>query len=39
VFLIAAYVAVEKLTPRSVWVPRAAGILLCLWGGFLVVVG
>jgi predicted metal-binding membrane protein len=39
VFLIAAYVAVEKLTPRSVWVPRAAGIVLYLWGGYLLVVG
>jgi predicted metal-binding membrane protein len=39
VFLIAAYVAVEKLAPGSVWVSRAAGILLCVWGGFLLVAG
>jgi predicted metal-binding membrane protein len=35
VFLIAAYVAVEKLVPRAVWLSRAAGIALCLWGGFV----
>jgi predicted metal-binding membrane protein len=37
VFLIAAYVAVEKLAPRTAWLPRAAGVVLCLWGGFLLV--
>jgi predicted metal-binding membrane protein len=37
VFLIAAYVALEKLAPRTKWLPRSAGIGLCLWGGFLLV--
>src|SRR4029077_18701801 len=37
VFLIAAYVALEKLAPRTVWLPRLAGIVLCLWGLFLLV--
>jgi predicted metal-binding membrane protein len=36
VFLIAAYVALEKLAPRTTWLPRAAGVVLCLWGVFLV---
>jgi predicted metal-binding membrane protein len=35
VFLIAAYVAVEKLAPRTVWLSRSAGIVLCAWGAFL----
>jgi predicted metal-binding membrane protein len=39
VFLIAAYVTVEKLAPRTVWLSRSAGIVLCLWGGFLLVAG
>jgi predicted metal-binding membrane protein len=35
VLLIAAYVALEKLAPRTTWLPRAAGVVLCLWGVFL----
>jgi len=35
VFLIAAYVALEKLAPRVAWLPRSAGVVLCLWGAFL----
>jgi predicted metal-binding membrane protein len=35
VLLIAAYVTLEKLAPRTIWLPRAAGVVLCLWGVFL----
>jgi predicted metal-binding membrane protein len=38
VFLLAAYVALEKLAPRAPWLPRAAGAALCLWGVSLLVV-
>ncbi len=37
VFLIAAYVALEKLAPRSLWLSRSAGVVLCLWGVFVLV--
>ena len=37
VLLIAAYVALEKLVPRARWVPRTAGVALCLWGVILLV--
>lgn len=39
VFLIAAYVAIEKLAPRRIWLSRGMGTLLCLWGGFLLLSG
>jgi predicted metal-binding membrane protein len=32
VLLIAAYVALEKLAPRTAWVSRSAGVVLCVWG-------
>jgi len=35
VFLIAAYVALEKLAPNPQRVSAATGILLCLWGAYL----
>jgi predicted metal-binding membrane protein len=35
VLLIAAYVGLEKLGPRTTWLPRAAGVVLCAWGAFL----
>ena len=37
VFLIAAYVALEKLAPRTLWLSRSAGVVLCLWGVFVLV--
>ena len=37
VLAIAGYVALEKLVPRARWVPRTAGIALCLWGVMLLV--
>jgi predicted metal-binding membrane protein len=39
VFLIAAYVAMEKLAPRTALLSRGMGALLCLWGVFLIVAG
>jgi predicted metal-binding membrane protein len=35
VLAIAAYVGLEKLVPRTRWVPRLAGVALCLWGVLL----
>ena len=37
VLIIAGYVALEKLVPRARWVPRIAGVALCLWGVSLLV--
>jgi predicted metal-binding membrane protein len=37
VLAIAAYVGLEKLAPRARWVPRLAGVALCLWGVVLLV--
>ena len=38
VLAIAAYVGLEKLVPRARWVPRMAGVALCVWGVALLVV-
>jgi predicted metal-binding membrane protein len=38
VLIIAAHVALEKLLPRARWVPRIAGVALCVWGVVLLVV-
>jgi predicted metal-binding membrane protein len=32
---IAAFVLAEKILPRSEWIGRAAGILMIVWGGYL----
>ena len=37
VLLIAAFVALEKLAPRTGWLSRSAGVALSLWGLFLLV--
>jgi predicted metal-binding membrane protein len=37
VLAIAAYVGLEKLLPRARWLPRIAGVALCLWGAVLLV--
>jgi len=37
VFLITTYVAVEKMAARAVWLSRFAGMVLCLWGAFLLI--
>jgi predicted metal-binding membrane protein len=37
VLLIAAYVAIEKVAPRTAWLSPGTGALLCLWGVFLIV--
>jgi predicted metal-binding membrane protein len=37
VLVIAGYVALEKLVPRARWVPRIAGVSLCVWGVILFV--
>jgi predicted metal-binding membrane protein len=39
VFLIAAYIAIEKVAPRTALLSRGMGALLCLWGVFLIVAG
>jgi predicted metal-binding membrane protein len=38
VLAIAGYVALEKLVPRARWVPRTAGVALCVWGVSLLVI-
>jgi predicted metal-binding membrane protein len=37
VLVIAGYVALEKLVPRARWLPRIAGVALCLWGVALLI--
>ena len=37
VVLLAIYVLVEKSTPRQTWIPRAAGVCLMTWGGWLLL--
>jgi len=39
VFVIAAYVAIEKVAPRTAMLSHGMGALLCVWGAFLIVGG
>lgn len=37
--LVSAFVLVEKLAPAHLWTGRAAGVLLCAWGAWVLTAG
>jgi len=38
VAILALMVLIEKIAPRGLWIGRLAGVLLCIWGAWLIAL-